>query len=162
LRQAETEARHLAESERLGRTLLNSVSHELRTPLAAIASAASAIQTMTPVAPMQQALAGEIEAATARLNRVVQSLLSAARLQSGQVRPRFDWCDISELIQVTLRNLGTVLANHPVQVQLDKGLPLVKADLVLLEQALANLLINGAVHTPEGTPIDVSANVKER
>src|SRR4029077_8115483 len=38
-REGEINSRLLAESERLGRTLLNSVSHELRTPIAAITSA---------------------------------------------------------------------------------------------------------------------------
>ena len=38
---------------------------------------------------MQQKLTTEIETASTRLNRVVQSLLSAARLQSGQVRPKW-------------------------------------------------------------------------
>jgi two-component system sensor histidine kinase KdpD len=161
LRQAEAQARRLAESERLGRTLLNSVSHELRTPIAAIASATTAIQTVGPLEPTQQLLAGEIDVATARLNRVVQSLLSAARLQSGLVRPRFDWCDVRELVRVTVRNLGTLLSNHPVQIQVPAGLPLLKADLVLMEQALANLLINGALHTPKGTQLEILGGVKE-
>jgi two-component system sensor histidine kinase KdpD len=155
LREAEMNSQLLIESERLGRTLLNSVSHELRTPISAIISAASSLQTSGTLTPSQQNLSNEIETAANRLNRVVQSLLSAARLQSGQLQPRLDWCDLSELVRSTEQNLKETLAGRPVQNQLTTGLPLVKADFVLLEQALANLLLNAAVHTPQGTPIEV-------
>ena len=47
----EADAKLLAESERLGTTLLNSVSHELRTPLAAIGSAASNLRSAGPLNP---------------------------------------------------------------------------------------------------------------
>jgi two-component system sensor histidine kinase KdpD len=160
LRQAEVQTRLLAESERLGRTLLNSVSHELRTPIAAIASAVSSIQTSGGLNPTQGHLAEEIETAAARLNRVVQNLLSAARLQSGQLRPKLDWCDVDELVRVTLRNVGGLLAGHPVKVQLQPGLPLVKADFGLMEQVLTNLLVNAGLHTPDGTPIELAARVE--
>ena len=43
-REAEIRAKLLVESERLGRTLLNSVSHELRTPIAAITGAAGRLR----------------------------------------------------------------------------------------------------------------------
>ena len=51
LRDTETQAELLAESERLGKTLLNSVSHELRTPLAAITSAFRRIARRRPAEP---------------------------------------------------------------------------------------------------------------
>jgi len=159
LREAELNTRVLTESERLGRTLLNSVSHELRTPLAAITSAVSSFRTSGELTPIQRNLAGEIEAASARLNRVVHSLLSAARLQSGQIRPRLDWCEMADVVRVTLRNLGNLMAGRSLEKHFEPGLPLIKADFVLLEQALANLLVNAATHTPAGTPIDTAARV---
>src|SRR5262249_2433564 len=41
------------------------------------------------------------------------------------------------------------------------GLPLIKADFVLLEQALGNLLMNAAAHTPPGTPVEINARIDE-
>jgi two-component system sensor histidine kinase KdpD len=162
LREAEIQARLLAESERLSRTLLNSVSHELRTPIAAITSAASSLRASSELTSVQQNLATEIESAAMRLNRVVQSLLSAARIQSGQLRPKLDWCDASELVRATMHNLGDLLKGNRVERQVRTGLPLVRADFVLMEQALGNLLVNAVVHTPPGTPIEVRAQVEER
>lgn len=158
-REAELRAKLLGESERLSRTLLNSVSHELRTPIAAITSAASGLRSSGDLNATQQQLAAEIESAGLRLNRVVQSLLSAARLQAGQIRPKPDWCDVSDLVRVTLGHMGTLTAGHPVQVSLASGLPLVKLDFVLMEQALTNLLVNAAMHTPPGTAIEVGARL---
>jgi two-component system sensor histidine kinase KdpD len=157
LRDAEVITRLLVESERFGRTLLNSVSHELRTPLAAIATAAATLRDSAGLSPFQQNLSAEIDSATARLNRVVQSLLSAARIQSGQVRPNLDWCDISDVLRVTFRELASSLANHRIEKRIESGLPLVRADFILMQQALANLLVNAVTHTPPGTSIAVSA-----
>ena len=159
-REAEIKTKLLAESERLGRTLLNSVSHELRTPIATITGAASGLRESGTLTPTQQKLATEIESASARLNRVVQSLLNAARLQSGQIRPKLDWCDVSDLIRLTLRDVTNLTASHPVGVKLAAGLPLVKMDVVLMGQALANLLANAATHTPPGTPVEIGAHME--
>ena len=157
LRDAETAGRLLVESERLGRTLLNSVSHELRTPLAAIATAAATLRDSGGLSPVQQKLSTEIDSATLRLNRVVQSLLSAARVQSGQVLPHLDWCDVTDVVRGTLRELGPTLGTHRLEKRLDTGLPLIRADFTLLQQALANLLVNAATYTPQGTLIELSA-----
>lgn len=156
LRDAQVNTKLLAESERLGRTLLNSVSHELRTPLAAITTASQSLSHSKPLTDLQSDLALEIESASARLNRLVQSLLNAVRLQSGQVRPQLDWCDMADLVRVTVRNLRGALGTHPLKTHLSPGLPLAKADFVLLEQALANLLINAVTHTAPGTPIEIT------
>ena len=50
----------------------------------------------------------------------------------------------------TAQQLGFTLA------EIAADMPLVKTDHALLEQALANVLHNAAVHTPEGTPVELS------
>ena len=160
LRDAEINAKLLAKSEQLSRTLLNSVSHELRTPISAITSATSALAEAGPLNPAQRGLTAEIETASTRLNRVVQNLLGAARLQSGHLAPKLDWCDIAELVHVSLRGLERQLEGRPVTLDIPKELPLIRADFVLLEQALNNLLLNAATHTPAGTPVEVRARIE--
>jgi two-component system sensor histidine kinase KdpD len=157
-REVELNARLLKESERLGRTLLNSVSHELRTPLATISGAAHTLRGSGPLTPIQGEVTDELETACARLNRVVQSLLSAARIQSGQLRAKRDWCDLSDVVKVAIRNVGPILAAHPLENRVGSGLPLIKADFVLLEQAVSNILLNAAVHTPPGSPVTITTN----
>lgn len=160
--QRDTELRNrlLAESERLGRSLLNSVSHELRTPIAGIQSASSSLRSCAGVPPEARTLAAEIETASLRLNRVVQSLLSAARLQSGQLRANLEWHDVADVVRSAARDAGPFLDGHPFEIRIDPDLPLARVDHVLLQQALSNLIVNAAVHTPPGTPITVSARVE--
>ena len=159
-REAEIKAKLLLESERLGRTLLNSVSHEFRTPIATIIGAAEGLRATAGLSAVQENLATEIESAGARLNRVVQNLLSASRLQSGQVQPNPDWCDVADLLGTALRDVENLTAGHPIEMRKGPDLPLVKLDFVLMEQALGNLLTNAAVHTPPGTPIEVGARIE--
>jgi two-component system sensor histidine kinase KdpD len=159
LRQAENSARLFAESERLGKVLLNSVSHELRTPLAAITSAASELEEMSDKdnPSLRRALSGEIREAGLRLNRFVSNLLGMTRLDSGRMKPRLEWCDVDDLINVSLRHVERELSGHQVRVPSSSSLPLVKMDFMLMQQVLINLLLNAAFHTPAGSHIEVKA-----
>ena len=159
LRDAEVEAQLVAESERLGKTLLNSVSHELRTPLAAINTAASGLRSAGPLTPAQVALADEMDQATARLNRLVQNLLDLSRLEAGHLKPHLDWHVLRDVVAEAQHNLGRALAEHPVTVDLPADLPPMKLDALLTEQILVNLLGNVAMHTPAGTPVEIRAQL---
>ncbi len=153
LRDAETQAKLLAESERMGTMLLNSVSHELRTPLAAINSAASGLRAAGELNSVQQNLAGELDEATRRLNRIVQNLLDLSRLEAGHLRPNPDWHDLRDLVNAALQGLGHGLDRHEVKLEIPHDLPPVKLDAVLTEQILANLFANAAAHTPPETSV---------
>src|SRR6267378_5458203 len=158
LRAAAEQTRLLAESERLSRVLLNSISHELRTPLAASSSAASALaEADNATKEQRQALVAEIQEANARLNRIVGNLLDVARLESGKIVPRLDWHDARDLVQTTLRELKLELSSHPVKLELPPKPILVRLDFSLVQHALANLLVNAAIYTPPGTPVEVKA-----
>jgi two-component system sensor histidine kinase KdpD len=164
LRTTAEQAHVLAESERLHKTLLNSISHELRTPLATITGAASSLmEVKTAENPERRTLLlGEIYSAAQRLNRLVKNLLDMTRLESGMLKLHLEWCDANDLANVVLRNLRNELAQHTVRVELAPDLPLVQMDFVLMEQALANILLNAAQHTPTGTTITLRAVVENQ
>jgi two-component system sensor histidine kinase KdpD len=153
LRELSENAKLLAESERLGKTLLDSISHELRTPLAAIKAAAGNLAEFnTPGAPFSGAIE-EIQEAAQRLNRLVGKILDIARLESGHVQPLSSECEINDIVNLAVAETETELARHKLEVQMPAQLPIVRTDFVLLQQALMNLLSNAAVHTPAGTPV---------
>jgi two-component system sensor histidine kinase KdpD len=160
LRETETQARLVAESERLGKNLLNSVSHELRTPLAAITSAASGFRDSGPLTRAQENFAEELDEASLRLNRLVRNLLDLSRLEAGHLRPHLDWHDVRDLVHTSVQNLGRTLAEHSLKTDIAFDLPLAKLDSALTEQILANLLSNAAIHTPPGTPIEIRARAE--
>ena len=152
------QAQLLAESEKLSKALLNSISHELRTPISAITTAASALVDSKTPAALRDTLAHEIQESAGRLNRLVSNLLDMTRLESGNVKPRLDWCDVADLIDVSLRQNERELSHHHVALSLQQPLPLVRMDFVLIEQALNNLLLNAAHYTPPGTTVEVKAS----
>jgi len=148
----------LAESEKLHRALFDSVSHELRTPLAVITGALENLGEAD--AGLRARLVAEARIATQRLNRLVGNLLDQTRLESGALKPRGDWCDVRDLVNAALAGVGEALAGHPVEVAIPEELEPLWADFALTEQVLANLLLNAAVHTPEGTPVFVAAGLE--
>ncbi len=159
LDEAAEQSAMLKESERLYTTLLNSISHELRTPIAAITGAASSLLD-TPTSSNEAArleLTQNIQSAAGRLNRLVENLLDMSRLESGRLQLKRDWCDVSEIIGVAVKNLAQELAEHPLTIDASSGLPLIQVDFVLLEQVLVNLLDNACHYTPAGTPITIMA-----
>ena len=162
LRDAAQQAKLASESERLSQALLNSISHEIRTPIAAITSAVGNLAQAPRVASddLHRSMLAEIQEAAERLNRLVGNLLNITRLETGHVRPNLDWCDLSDLLQVTLKEAEPDLARHNLAVEIEPGLPLVKMDFVLTQQVLGNLLRNAAVHTPPGTRIQLSVSTE--
>jgi two-component system sensor histidine kinase KdpD len=154
LRDAKTASHLLEESERLSQALLDAVSHELRTPIAAIQTAVSGLESQT-TPDMQRAMTAEIREAGNRLNRLVANLLDMARLDSGHVKPNMDWCDMRDIVNAAVLRARQDLAGRQLRLDLPRNLPLVRVDASLVEQALVDLLLNAAVHTPGDRPVDV-------
>jgi two-component system sensor histidine kinase KdpD len=158
LRAASEREKLLAESEKLHRTLLDSVSHELRTPLAVITSAVEHMPNANE--RLRQSLIQETSSAARRLNRLVGNLLDQTRLESGALKARLDWCDARDLLNAALTDVQDTVATHPLTVEIPDDLPPVRADFALMEQSLANLLLNAILHTPAATPIFVTAGLE--
>jgi two-component system sensor histidine kinase KdpD len=59
------------------------------------------------------------------------------------------------LVRLALKDLERELAGRAVFVRIEESLAPVKMDFVLTQQCLNNLLLNAAVHTPSGTPIEL-------
>ncbi len=158
LRAAGEREKLLAESDRLHRTLLDGVSHELKTPLAVLSAA---VENLAAAGESTRArLADEIRTATRRLNRLVNNLLDQTRLESGALKPRLDWCDGHDLVNAAVDGVSEQLNGHPFEVSIPRDLPLFRADAALMEQVIANLLLNAALHTPQETPIFLAAGVE--
>jgi two-component system sensor histidine kinase KdpD len=52
-----------------------------------------------------------------------------------------------------MRLLEHELSGRDIKIEVEEKIPLAKLDFTLMQQALSNLLLNVAVHTPAGTPI---------
>lgn len=158
LRAAGEREKLLAESEKLHRALLDGVSHELKTPLAVLTGAIENLASAD--AATRDSLTAEIRTATRRLTRLVNNLLDQTRLESGALQPRLDWCDAHDLVGAAIDGVRESLAGHPFETDVPADLPLFRADAALMEQVIANLLLNAALHTPAATPIFLTAGAE--
>jgi two-component system sensor histidine kinase KdpD len=156
--EAEKQAKLSAESERLGKNLLDSMTHEIRTPIAAINSAVGNLTEFqdVPLSNSQKAMISEILEASERLNRLVGNVLDVTRLDSGHFRPKISSCDVRDLVQVVVKETKKELAEHALTIDIKSNVPLVAPmDFVLTQQALMILLSNAAFHTPAKTPVSL-------
>jgi len=82
------------------------------------------------------------------------------RLESGGLTVKLEPTDAGEAVGLAIDRARPLLADHRVDIDLSPELPLVKADLVLLEQVVFNLLDNAAKYTPKGTIIRVAGRAE--
>jgi two-component system, OmpR family, sensor histidine kinase KdpD len=155
-------ARAEAEAERVRNTLLASISHDFRTPLASIlGSATSLIEYRDKLDASAQAdLLGQIKHEAEGLNEMVRNLLAITRIDAGALEVRHDWIDLTEIVERVLtatRRRGAVQA---LKQDLPAGLPMIRADAILVEQALTNVVNNAALHTPSKTQVTIDAAIE--
>jgi two-component system sensor histidine kinase KdpD len=149
------------ESERLRNSLLAALSHDLRTPLTSLVGLSESLALSRPeLAPSQRELAFSLRDEAVRMSTLVANLLDMARIQGGHVTLNLQWQTLEEVVGSALRASRWQLGEHPVVTQLDRDLPLVRFDAVLIERVLCNLLENAAKYTPAGTRICVSAEIR--
>ncbi|MBP2655627.1 MAG: osmosensitive channel signal transduction histidine kinase [Firmicutes bacterium] len=156
------EATLLLESDRLRTALFNSISHELRTPLASIIGSSSTLLEAEDVYSSEERrqLVENIKDGADRMDRIVTNLLDTARLESGMMQLKIDWCDIEEIIGSSLRRLSERIKDRRLDVQVPEELQLFRGDSVLLEQVVVNLVDNALKYSDNQIEIDVSNDNK--
>jgi len=148
----------LLEADKLRTALLNSISHELRTPLSAIVGAASMLLEtgVTYDEKTRHELLESIQEGSRRMERVVVNLLDTARMENGMLHLKNDWCDIEDIVGAALRRIGEATAEYVIKTELPSDLGLIRADCVLLEQVLVNIIDNAMKYSPKGSSIIIT------
>lgn len=133
-----------AQRQQMQSTFLAAISHDLRTPLAAIVAAASSLQTQRDRldAEAQARLLEGIVKEANYLSVMSDNTLQLLRLaQPGQALQRH-WESLEEIVGAVLGRVRQHDPTRRIRSRVPEGLPLVRADAVLLSQLLANLLDN--------------------
>jgi two-component system, OmpR family, sensor kinase len=147
-------AQRQASEDRLRRFLADA-SHELRTPLASIRGYAEVFRMGAADDP--QALESSmrrIEEESRRMGALVEDMLTLARLDELR-EPSHESVDLSRLAGDAVADARATAPERAISLTSD-GRPLVHGDQQQLRQVVGNLLRNALVHTPAGTPIEVS------
>ena len=151
----------ILESDKLRTALLNSISHELRTPLASIiGSSATLIEADSLYSSDERReLLENIRDGSNRMNLILSNLLDTARIESGMMKLKEDWCDVEDMVGSSLRLAGEQLQGRPLDIRIADNLPLIRGDCVLLGQVLINLIDNAAKYSPPGGQIEIRAEI---
>ncbi|MFA4928408.1 MAG: HAMP domain-containing sensor histidine kinase [Patulibacter sp.] len=138
------------------RQFLSDASHELRTPLVSIRGYAELFRVGAVKEPDDLARAmGRIEDEATRMGRLVEDLLTLARLDEAPDAPKAE-VDVATLVDDAVRDAAATDPARPISAVTD-GPAVVWGDEAGLRQVLANLTRNALVHTPPGTPVTVAA-----
>jgi signal transduction histidine kinase len=123
--------------------------HELRTPIAAITSALDVLKGGAKEIPADRDLfLGHIEQETARLARLVASLLLLARVETGQEQVSLRLVDVEPLLHDVAAALEPQ-AGVVIRVECAPGVAVLTDD-DLLRQVVWNLATNAVRHTMSG------------
>jgi len=146
-------------TDRLRGALLSSVSHDLRTPLTSILGSVTMLrQKGNHLGESgRNELLATIEEEADRLDRFVGDLLNMTRLESGALETKADWVDLADLVDSAIRRLARQPKAELVHRRVAGDLPLIRADFVLLENVLVNLIDNALKHAAGATRVEVAA-----
>jgi two-component system, OmpR family, sensor histidine kinase KdpD len=149
-----------AETERVRNTLLAGISHDFRTPLTAIIGAATTVLTQGhQITPEQQdALLRNMLDQAQRLQSLTSDLLDLARLQDGAVQLDCEWCPVGELVRDAMGMVGGGVDAERVDVHAGED-DIVWCDPRLVTQAMTNLLVNAAQHSPPHGRIELAVRL---
>lgn len=157
------QAEALVATEKLRSALLSSISHDLRTPLASIIGSSSSLlaEQLELTEAQRRDLLRNVQEEAERLNRFVTNLLDTTRLESGAIRPRFDWSDLRDIVARVQQRISARLGRRRLDCRFSDNLPPVRLDPVLMEQVLFNLVDNAVKFSPDGSTIEIAADRRE-
>lgn len=131
-------------------------SHELRTPLTAIRSVGEVGLQQEGGSEYHREVIGSMLEEAGRLSRLVESLLTMARADAGQIQLKRRTVRVLPFVQETCSVLDVLLEekNQALSVEGNKELS-VEADPLVLRQLLINLLDNAIKYSPADGRIQV-------
>ena len=157
LRETASQAAVLAETDQVRSALLSALSHDLRRPLAAAVAAVGGLRSAHRLSAEDRAeLVETADESLATLSRLVTDLLDVSRVQAGVLAVSLARVDAGGGVVSALDELS--LGPADVELALDPALPGLRADPVLLQRVLVNLLTNAVRHSPAGERVIVSTS----
>lgn len=149
----------LEELDQLKSDFVASVSHELKTPLTAIIGAAKTVNRKgTAMDPeLHGSFLEMIERQGNRLLRLVEDVLTAAQIESGQPRFRRELLELRPLAAGVIDDLSQSAVGHgrEIVIESDPDEPRMWGDQSGIQAILSNLIENALKYSAEGTKVVV-------
>jgi len=137
-------------------TFTYSVSHDLRAPLRAMCGLSQVLLEDYPERPLDHDgvdCLSRIGRAACRMDRLIQDLLHYSRLSRSQIT--LEPTDLKETLTSILDAMDPEIRGRNARVVVEEPLPGIRADRILLQQALTNLLSNAIKFVPPGVAPEI-------
>lgn len=153
----------LVQLESTRRSFVANVSHELKTPMTTIGGFIDGIIDGTIPDERRNEYLGIVSDEVKRLSRLVQSMLSLSKMESGEIKIKPEEFDITAtVINITVAQQQRIESKNITISGLD-ALPkaIVCADKDLIHQVIYNLVDNAVKFTNDGGEISFSISLKD-
>ena len=149
----------LEKTDSLRREMVAHVSHDLRTPLATLHGCIETLKLKdSALAPAEREryLAVALDQSD-RLRRLVGDLFELAKLDAHEQAPVCEPVSLAELASDIAQKFQIEAHRNGSTIDIDAadGLPMVDADIALVERVLENLIDNALSHSPDGGAIRI-------
>jgi NtrC-family two-component system sensor histidine kinase KinB len=133
--------------------------HDLRSPLGNIVSSLELLGSMLPKDETVQSILGIANHSTARLQRMLTSLLDINRLEAGQRIEDQNAVHPEELLEQAIRDERAAAEGRQqkIEMQLPENLPLIWVDVDMIYRVLINLIENAIKFSPVQSQINIGA-----
>lgn len=146
--------------ERMRADFVANVSHELRTPLASLIGFTETLRgAAADDRPAQQRFLGIMAEQGARMNRLIDDLLSLSRIELTEHQAPSEALDLKQLLPRLVATFEPRLMERNVRLamRIAEDLPTVSGDVDQMAQVLQNLLDNAVKYGREGGLVSVDA-----
>ena len=162
--QLEAQNKELEKASRAKSDFLARMSHELRTPLNVIMGFTELMLDQVPgkINKEQRQCLDDVLTSSRDLLGLINEVLDLSKVEAGKVELKLKNIVLAEVVESVTSAMMAVLSQRrqSLDVDLDKGLPLVRADESRLRQVFFNLLSNASQFTPDGGKLRIKASKK--
>lgn len=138
--------------------MVSLVSHELRTPLTAIRGYSDMLLKYGLVQEKGKEFLGTIVEESQRLNQLIQSFLDIAYIESGRQKITKSDFEVGTVLKDMLSILEPAAEARQIAIEItaNTGPMRIRADRLLLYQALTNLVTNAIKYSPAATTVQIA------
>lgn len=157
--QIEDNIKSIQSVEQLRRDLIANVSHDLRTPLSIMQGyVETLLMKNESVSPEKRVRYLNIVLNSSKnLSKLVAQLFEYSKLEAQQIEPQLEPFSVADLAQDVTAKYQILAEEKQIlmSAEIEKNLPLVNADIALIERVMQNLLDNALKFTPEKGAIQI-------
>lgn len=143
------------------RDLIDVVSHELRHPISIILGYAHTLKKHYERLDhkMMEEILLRIEHGAKRLEHTTMEILEVSKLEKGMLSLRKENVDLLPILERAVQEMKAKGVTNPLYIHAREEFPPVSVDPEKILKVLIILLDNAAKYSPEGSPIEISAEV---